>query len=237
MTSVRSRVIVGLALLGAGCFGSETTEFPEGLEPLGENDLEGPGTPDDPYPEEFQVEGENGARFSTVLGRGYIHAPPADVWAAYRDPAVGADRRTSPGWTSEPVADHPYDDSYVIHHIATEIITVEWDVTWRHGLVEGTPEEPGARLDSMAEDRRLDGHRGPRGLDPAAPGRRRRHHRGRARLPRERDRRGHRPLHAVHAGHLRGRGRGHPRRAAAHLLTLGGRAVAGASPGDRACAQ
>ncbi len=142
MTSVGSRVIVGLALLGAGCFGSETTEFPEGLEPLGENDLEGPGTPDDPYPEEFQVEGENGARFSTVLGRGYIHAPPADVWAAYRDPAVGADRRTSPGWTSEPVADHPYDDSYVIHHIATEIITVEWDVTWRHGLVEGTPEEP-----------------------------------------------------------------------------------------------
>ncbi len=141
MNAVRTALLAG-ALAATGCFGNEVTEFPEGLEPLGENTLPGPGTPEDPTPEAFQLEGMDGSRFSTVLGRGYIHAPIADVWAAYRDPAVGADRRTSPEWTSEPVADHPYDDSYVIYHVAHDIVTVEWWVTWRHGLIEGTAEAP-----------------------------------------------------------------------------------------------
>ncbi|MBX3273953.1 MAG: hypothetical protein KF729_27055 [Sandaracinaceae bacterium] len=141
MNVVRT-ALFGVSLLAAGCWGNEVTSFPEGLEPLGENDLPGPGTAADPYPEEYQLVGTSGGRFDRILGRGYIHAPIAQVWAAYRNPAVGADRRTSPEWTSEPVEDHPYDDSYVVYHVAHEIVTVEWWVTWRHGLVSGTQESP-----------------------------------------------------------------------------------------------
>ena len=142
MNAVRI-ALIGAALLASGCFGTEVTEFPDGLEPLGENDLAAPaGTAEQPFPEEYALEGTDGSRFDVILGRGYIHAPIAQVWAAYRNPAVGADRRTSPEWTSSAVEMSGYDDSYVIHHIAHDIVTVEWDVTWRHGLVSGTAEAP-----------------------------------------------------------------------------------------------
>ncbi|MEQ8722906.1 MAG: hypothetical protein RID81_16560 [Sandaracinaceae bacterium] len=133
-----------LALSLVGCFGNEETEFPDGLEPLEENDLAPPeGTADDPYPEEFVLEGMSSGRYDIVLGRGYIQAPLVDVWAAYREPAVGADRRTTSGeWSPMAVEDSTYDDEYIIHHIARDIVTVEWDVTWRHGVVTGTVEEP-----------------------------------------------------------------------------------------------
>ena len=140
------RLNLVLPLLGSmlfGCYGSEVTDFPDGLEPLDENMLEPPmGTEDDPYPEEYVLEASNGGRYSLILGRGYIHAPLAEVWAAYQDPAVGADRRTSPEWSSSPVDDPAYEESYVVHHVKHDIVTVEWDVTWRHGLVEGTMEQP-----------------------------------------------------------------------------------------------
>jgi len=135
--------VVGVALLASGCFGNEVTEFPDGLEPLGDNDIDPPeGTADDPCPEEYVLEASGGSRFDTILGRGYIKAPIEDVWAAYRDPAVGADRRTSPEWSTTPLEDPQYDDSYLVHHVAHDIVTVEWDVTWRHGLVAGTDEAP-----------------------------------------------------------------------------------------------
>jgi len=135
--------LAGCALLLSGCFGTEVSEFPDGLEPLDENLLMPPtGTAEAPYPEEFIVEGNEGGRYDLVLGRGYIDAPLADVWAAYREPAVGADRRTSPEWTSTAAEDPAYEESYVVHHIAHDIVTVEWDVTWRHGLVEGIAEAP-----------------------------------------------------------------------------------------------
>ena len=134
--------LVAMALLAVGCFGTEVTEFPDGLEPLGENDLAGPGTTADPYPEEYELVGMGGGRFDRVLGRGYIHAPIEEVWAALQDPSVGADRRTSPEWSSDPITDTPYDASYVVHHITYDVVTVEWDVTWRHGVVTGTAEAP-----------------------------------------------------------------------------------------------
>lgn len=136
-------IVLAPAVVLAGCFGSEVTEFPDGLEPLEENFVEPPaGTGADPYPEEYVLEATPGRRFDVILGRGYIRAPLANVWAAYQNPAVGADRRTSPDWSSTPLETTDYDVSYVVHHVAHDIITVEWDVTWRHGVVQGTFEEP-----------------------------------------------------------------------------------------------
>lgn len=133
---------LGLALLLGGCFGNEVTEFPPGLDPLGENDLAGPGTEADPTPEAIELEATSGGRFDVLLGRGYIHAPIVEAWRALRDPVVSVDRRTTSEWSSEPVPDHPYDDSYLVHHVAHHIVTVEWTTTWRHGVVEGTADAP-----------------------------------------------------------------------------------------------
>lgn len=131
-----------VGLFVAGCFGSEMTEFPAGLEPLGDNDLAGPGTADDLYPEAIELEAGRGPGYDLILGRGYVGAPLVEVWAALRDPAVSVDRRTTSEWSSDPVEDHPYDDSYLVHHVADNIITVEWTTTWRHGVVEGTLDAP-----------------------------------------------------------------------------------------------
>lgn len=135
-------LVLGGCLLLGGCWGTEETPFPDGLEPLDENDLPGPGTDADPYPEDYQLEGSHSGRYDLILGRGYIHAPVAAVWAAFQNPAVGADRRTSPTWTSTPLDDPDYDASFVVHHVANDIVTVEWDVTWRESVVTGSVEEP-----------------------------------------------------------------------------------------------
>lgn len=139
-----NRVHVGVvaATLLSGCFGNEVTEFPEGLEPLGESTVTGPGTESDPFPEEYELLLVNDGRVSEIHGRGYIHAPIAEVWDAFQEPAVGADRRTDSGWSSETIEDEAYDASYLVHHTVVDIVTVEWGVTWRHGLIEGTYEAP-----------------------------------------------------------------------------------------------
>ena len=79
-------VALGATLLACG---SEVTVFPPGLEPLMDEVLDPPAGA---CPQEFLTDGTDGGRHDTVLGRGYIRAPITDVWAAYRDPAVGADR-------------------------------------------------------------------------------------------------------------------------------------------------
>ncbi len=141
MNTVRLAAL-GAGLVLTGCFGNEATAFPPGLDPLGENDLPGPGTADDPYPEAIQLEATSGGRYDVLLGRGYVHAPILDTWGAFRDPSVSVDRRTTSEWSTGPVADHPYDDSYLVHHVAHHIVTVEWTTTWRHGVVVGTPDAP-----------------------------------------------------------------------------------------------
>ena len=138
----RVHVCIVAAAVLTGCFGEEVTEFPEGLEPLGESAVMGPGTESDPFPEEYELEVVREGSVTHIHGRGYIHAPINDVWTAYQNPAVGADRRTDPNWMSDPIEDEMYDASYIVHHFVDDIVDVNWGVTWRHGLVEGTYEAP-----------------------------------------------------------------------------------------------
>lgn len=139
-------VLLVAALLG-GCFGEDETPFPPGLEPLEEEHLAPAPEPRDgeDYPEELvlvQAQAELIPRTPAVHARGFIRAPIADVWEALRDPDVGADRRTFASWTVTRGIEPEYDFSYVIHSVIQNVITVEYDVTWRHGVVEGTIEEP-----------------------------------------------------------------------------------------------
>lgn len=132
-----------LAALLAGCWGNEASEFPPGLEPLEDNPVELPeGTSEDPFPETWVLEGVDGPRHDTVYARGYLGAPLADVWAVFRDPRVGTDRRSADEWEVEALDDPGYALSYIVHATAFEIVTVDWSTTWRHGVVAGSEAAP-----------------------------------------------------------------------------------------------
>lgn len=142
---IRRGIAPVLALILGGCFGSEQTPFPPGLEPLEEENLATPpmGTVEQPYPEELvMVRSMAAPRTPSVHAIGYVRRPLLDVWEALRDPDVGADRRTFARWSATDDVEPEYDYSYVIHSVIENVITVEYDVTWRHGVIEGTLEAP-----------------------------------------------------------------------------------------------
>lgn len=131
--------------LGSGCFGNERTSFPEGLEPLEDNVAEPPApTDDDPTPEEISVASGSNDDHVWVHARAYVDAPLARTWEALKNPDACADRRKvaeySVVWDVEP----EYLYSFRIHNVVEDIITVEFDVTWRQGLAAGTSEDPEA---------------------------------------------------------------------------------------------
>lgn len=136
-------VVAGAAAGCSGCFGNKTTEFPPGLEPLEENTAEPPPAVEgNPYPETFNVVQGNTDDTDWLHGRGYIHASVQQVWGAMKDPEVCVDRRKVDSWTVELNVEPDYEVSWRTRNTVNDIITVEFDVTWRQGLVEGTPEDP-----------------------------------------------------------------------------------------------
>ncbi len=143
-----SRIIVLAAVLLVGCFDQVDTPFPPGLEPLeAENLAPDPAPVDgDPYPEQLSTVRsyalDTTDRTPSVHARAYVHAPLATVWEALRNPDVDADRRVFSSWSSMPLDEPEYDYSYIVHAVIVNVITVEYDVTWRHAVVLGTLEEP-----------------------------------------------------------------------------------------------
>jgi len=131
-----------VALLG-GCDSNEATVFPSGLEPLEECTASAPEPTDgELFPEKVNFTSGTKEEFSWVHGRGFVHAPLAKTWAAMREPEVCVNRREVDEWTVEHDVETGYDFSYRIHNVVHDIITVEFDVTWRQGAVSGTVEEP-----------------------------------------------------------------------------------------------
>lgn len=155
----RMRLVLGCALaLGAaqaGCYGNSATPFPPGLEPWeAENVATLPAAVgDDPCPELDTLEVVRGSYTETETGRIFrevhaaacIHAPLADVFRAARDPQTGRDPTATQGFrVTAYETETDYDWSYQTHVTAntTAGITPEFDLNWRHGVVEGTAEEP-----------------------------------------------------------------------------------------------
>lgn len=143
-----ARVIVLFATLLVGCFDNVQTAFPEGLEPLeAVNQAPDPAPVEgDPYPEELSsirsYAPDTAESTPSVHARAYVHAPLAAVWEALRNPDVDADRRVFSSWTVMPLDEPEYDYSYIVHAVITNLVTVEYDVTWRHGVVLGTLDDP-----------------------------------------------------------------------------------------------
>ncbi len=143
MTHPRSSLLLALVIL-TGCFDNVGTEFPEGLEPW-EDPNEAPppeAAPGDPYPEEITFVRKRWGRDNSVHARAYVHADVAATFAGVRHPLAGADRRPAVTFTYVEDVDPEYEYSHQSHLVVPDIVTVEMDLTWRSGVVEGTSEEP-----------------------------------------------------------------------------------------------
>ncbi len=142
--------IFGMAVL-VGCNQDIKTPFPEGLEPLEKNKASWPsgsGFPESLSCVDGTDEDETVGEYTWVHCKTYVQAPVADVYDALLTPRVVADRRAldqlSVEWDVEP----DYDHSFLLHNTVLDIITVEFDVNWRHGATDGNtnnPQEIGSR--------------------------------------------------------------------------------------------
>jgi len=141
----RAAFVPALALvclsLGAGCFGNETTEFPEGLEPLGEN--EAPPVPPgagDPFPEVIAFADGSRDGFDWVHARAYVKGDATEVWAILKDAEVVANRRQTNSQTFVFDVEPQYEHSFTIDYLVKDFIDVEWTENWRYETLEGDPE-------------------------------------------------------------------------------------------------
>ena len=123
-----------------GCNQDIKTPFPEGLEPLESNKASFPSGSG--YPQQLScksgtAEEEEIGEYTWVHCKTYVNHPVAEVYDALQTPRVVADRRAidemSVAWDVEP----EYDVSYKISNTVYDVITVEFDVNWRHGDVDG----------------------------------------------------------------------------------------------------
>lgn len=143
--SAASLVAIAAVVALTGCFENVETEFPPGLEPWeSPNEAPLPEPRDgDAHPEEItfvRKRWENNA--VSVHARAYVQADVATTFAAVRHPLAGADRRPSVTFTYEEGVDPEYEYSHRSHLVIPDIITVEMELTWRSGVVEGTAEQP-----------------------------------------------------------------------------------------------
>jgi hypothetical protein len=135
-----------LALLAAApsCKGNSSTTFPDGLEPLDAvNQAHDPAPlAGDAHPEALQTATGDTDDYSWAHGRGYVHASLTDTWAAMRDPDTCVDRRSVDEWTHADTVDPKYRYAFSIHNVVHSVVTVEFDVTWREDVAEGTVDAP-----------------------------------------------------------------------------------------------
>jgi hypothetical protein len=100
------------------------------------------GTADDPFPEDLVVAVGETPRYHWVHTHGYIHAPLETVYDALSNPEACVDRRKVTRYTITPDVEPEYERSFLTHNEVDDIITVEFDMTWRFGTVEQTNEVP-----------------------------------------------------------------------------------------------
>ena len=132
-----------VSYLLTACTDDKPVAFPDGLEPLEDIKVEAPvGTTADPFPEEINwVSGDEGD-YGWIHARGYIKSSPSQTWAALREPTVFVDIDKVVEYTVEEQNSSEYDYVYVVDNLVEDIVDVEFVVEWRHGVVDGEPNEP-----------------------------------------------------------------------------------------------
>ncbi len=141
----RAAVVAALSLGLGACGGDEVTAFVAGVEPL-EPVTATPPAPrgDDRYPELLNATSGVLQSHEWVHAYAYVHAPLGPVYEALRDPDVTTDRRrvTEYSVTRDSEPEYPY--SYRVRNVVRDIVTLQFDMDWRLGPLEGTPESPTA---------------------------------------------------------------------------------------------
>jgi hypothetical protein len=126
-----------------GCAGEEATRFPDGLEPLGKNLAKWPAPKGgNAHPEDVVFVSGSTDTHDFANGRAFVAAPLAKTFEAMRDPEVCTNRAEVDRWSFKMDVEPEYDFSFLVHNVVEDIVTVEFDNTWRLSAIEGTVEDP-----------------------------------------------------------------------------------------------
>jgi hypothetical protein len=128
----------------AGCIQHNViSTIPPGLDPVEANTAPDPApTATDPHPEVLSVVSGDTDEFSFAQAKGFIHTTMAKYYDAIHDGAVVTDRRRVDSFTVTNNVETGYDVSFRLHDVINNIITIDFDVTWRAGVVDGTQADP-----------------------------------------------------------------------------------------------
>lgn len=126
------------AMLGVACSNNKTIAFPDGLEPLEEIRVDAPvGTSSNPFPEEINwISGDEGD-YGWIHARGYLKVSPDLAWEKLREPTVFVDIDKVAEYSVEEKNSDQYDYVFVVSNLVEDVVDVEFDVEWRHGVVDG----------------------------------------------------------------------------------------------------
>ena len=134
---------MAVALATGGCGGNDASLFPPGLMPFNVSTLAPPAaTSTTLYPEAFTTNHGTNGDTVWVHGMAYVNAPLSSVIAAVLTPSVVVDRRNVQTWTVQQNDEPTYEYSYLIHNTSHDILTVEFDLSWRLAVVAGTDAAP-----------------------------------------------------------------------------------------------
>src|ERR1700722_6935349 len=81
-----------LVAFASGCEGNSVTTFPPGLDAAGPDPEPAPGEDGGAYPQTIDLEQGQDLTSFYVFATGYVNAPIASVWAAFKVPNVVVDR-------------------------------------------------------------------------------------------------------------------------------------------------
>lgn len=132
---------MALALLA--CTSPAAPTFPAGLDPLEADTAPAPAAQgSDRTPEALETSVGDGDGFAYAHATGFIHAPLARVFDAFRSPPTVVDRRHVDRFDLTRDVEAGYDVSFRLHNTVHDIVTVEFDTTWREGVVQGSASAP-----------------------------------------------------------------------------------------------
>lgn len=143
-------VTLGLGSLAAaatGCQSDEVTAFVPGIMPLEASTAAVPTSANgEPYPEVITLNTGVAVGYEWAHGRAFVRAPLARVYEALADADITCDRRRVTEYMVTPDVEPEYMDSYRVHNIVRDVITLEFDIVHRLDVYDGSPDVPTAMI-------------------------------------------------------------------------------------------
>ena len=100
------------------------------------------GSSADPYPQEINLDSVTTDEYTSVQARGYLHKDLLSAWEKIRVPEVYVDVNEVTTYSVDEISSDLYDYVFVVHNEVEDIITVNFDIEWRHGALSGDINDP-----------------------------------------------------------------------------------------------